>query len=59
VCYSDLRRQRRGPRGLGVSFGDTAQFVNPFPKSRISATTFAERYNATQEHWAIMEADYE
>lgn len=46
-------------RGLGVSFGDTAQFVNPFPGSRIAATTYAERYNATQDHWAIMEADYE
>lgn len=46
-------------RGLGVSFGDTAQFVNPFSKSRVRATTFAERYNATQEQWAIMESDYE
>ena len=46
-------------RALGVSFGDNAQFVNPFPESRVRATTFAERYNATVEHWAIMEADYE
>lgn len=46
-------------RGLGVSFGDTATFVNPFPKSRVSASTYAERYNASQEHWAILEADYE
>jgi 6-phosphofructokinase 1 len=46
-------------RALGVSFGDTPQFVNPFPHSRVHATTFAERYNATQEQWAIMEADYE
>ncbi|MGN6134058.1 MAG: 6-phosphofructokinase [Aureliella sp.] len=46
-------------RGLGVSFGDQGQFVNPFPKSRVQATTFAERYNATLEQWAIMEADYE
>jgi 6-phosphofructokinase 1 len=46
-------------RGLGVSFGDTSQFTNPFPESRVAATTYAERYNAQQNHWAIMEADYE
>lgn len=46
-------------RGLGVSFGDMSQFVNPFPESRVTASTYAERYDATQNHWAIMEADYE
>ncbi|MFO1063705.1 MAG: ATP-dependent 6-phosphofructokinase [Pirellulales bacterium] len=46
-------------RALGVSFGDTPQFVNPFPESRVRAQTYAERYNATHEHWAILEGDYE
>lgn len=46
-------------RALGVSFGDTPQFVNPFTCSRIQALTHAERFNATQDFWAIMEADYE
>ncbi len=46
-------------RGLGVSFGDTPQFVNPFVNSRVQAETFAEKYNATQEQWEILEADYE
>jgi ATP-dependent phosphofructokinase / diphosphate-dependent phosphofructokinase len=46
-------------RGLGVSFGDTPQFVNPFTRTRIQALTHAERFNATQDYWAIMESDYE
>ncbi len=46
-------------RGLGVSFGDTPQFVNPFPDSQITATTHAERFNATLEHWAIWESESE
>lgn len=46
-------------RGLGVSFGDTSQFQNPFIQSQVRASTFAERYQATQEQWAILEADYE
>lgn len=46
-------------RALGVSFGDTAQFINPFPRSRVRAKTYAERYDATLEQWHILEADYE
>ncbi|MCC6511156.1 MAG: ATP-dependent 6-phosphofructokinase [Pirellulaceae bacterium] len=44
-------------RGLGVSFGDTAQFVNPFPESRVQAATHAERFNASADYWAILELD--
>lgn len=46
-------------RGLGVSFGDIPQFVNPFPNSQITATTHAEQFNATVEHWAIWESECE
>ncbi len=46
-------------RGLGVSFGDIPQFVNPFPNSQVTATTHAERFNATLEQWAIFDADAE
>lgn len=46
-------------RGLGVSFGDTMQFCNPFPNSKITASTHAEQFNATGDHWAILEAESE
>jgi 6-phosphofructokinase 1 len=32
-------------RALGISFGDTAGYSNPFPKSQVTAETAAERYN--------------
>jgi len=32
-------------RALGVSFGDTAAFSNPFPHSRVTEATMAEMYN--------------
>lgn len=44
-------------RGLGVSFGDQLQFVNPFPNSQVTAMTHAERFNATLEQWDIYETD--
>ncbi len=46
-------------RGLGVSFGDTQQFCNPFPNSKINAVTHAEQFNATGDHWAVLEAENE
>ncbi len=32
-------------RALGVSFGDTATFSNPFPNSLVTEATMAEKYN--------------
>jgi ATP-dependent phosphofructokinase / diphosphate-dependent phosphofructokinase len=32
-------------RAMAVSFGDTPDFTNPFPKSKVFATTFVEKYN--------------
>jgi ATP-dependent phosphofructokinase / diphosphate-dependent phosphofructokinase len=46
-------------RGLGVSFGDTPEFTNPFPDSRVSARTFVEQYTASRDEWVIWESDYE
>ncbi len=46
-------------RGLGVSFGDQPQFTNPFPESKVCASTHAEKFNATAQYWAILESDYE
>ena len=44
-------------RGLGVSFGDTQQFVNPFLNSKVTASTHAEQFNATGDQWAILESE--
>ncbi len=32
-------------RAMAVSFGDTPNYENPFPLSKVEAKTFAERYN--------------
>ncbi len=32
-------------RALGVSFGDSAVFTNPFPKSRVTQAIMAEQFN--------------
>lgn len=32
-------------RAMAVSFGDSADYRNPFPKSKVVARTFAEKYN--------------
>ena len=34
-------------RALGVSFGDSAEFRNPFPHSRVPEVTLAEKYNTS------------
>lgn len=34
-------------RALGVSFGDSAIFSNPFPRSRVPQVTLAEKYNTS------------
>lgn len=34
-------------RALGVSFGDSAIFSNPFPQSRVPEVTMAEKYNTS------------
>ncbi|MDX1926632.1 MAG: ATP-dependent 6-phosphofructokinase [Pirellulaceae bacterium] len=36
-------------RALGVSFGDSAVYSNPFPHSRVPETTMAEKFNSTFE----------
>lgn len=46
-------------RGLGVSFGDTSGFENPFPNSRVAASTFAERFNVSTTEFALLLNDYE
>jgi 6-phosphofructokinase 1 len=35
-------------RALGVSFGDSAFFSNPFPQSRVPEATLAEKYNVSR-----------
>lgn len=37
-------------RAMAVSFGDSHEFRNPFPQSKIAAKTFAERYNFPLSH---------
>ena len=32
-------------RAMAVSFGDTADYRNPFPRSQVESKTFAEQYN--------------
>lgn len=32
-------------KAMAVSFGDTPDYCNPFPKSKVHAKTFAEQYN--------------
>ncbi|MCR9294305.1 MAG: ATP-dependent 6-phosphofructokinase [bacterium] len=34
-------------RAMAVSFGDSPGYQNPFPKSKVSAETFAEKYNVS------------
>jgi hypothetical protein len=34
-------------RALGVSFGDSAVFSNPFPQSRVPEVTMAEKFNTS------------
>jgi 6-phosphofructokinase 1 len=34
-------------RAMAVSFGDYAGYKNPFPKSKVAAETYAEKYNVS------------
>jgi ATP-dependent phosphofructokinase / diphosphate-dependent phosphofructokinase len=36
-------------RALNVSFGDSPDFCNPFPDSRVNAETLVEKFNLTQQ----------
>ncbi len=46
-------------RGLGVSFGDTPGFENPFPQSQVTAQTFAERFKASATDYSMLLNDYD
>ncbi len=46
-------------RGLGVSFGDTPGFENPFPESQVTAQTFAERFRASATDYSMLLNDYD
>jgi hypothetical protein len=44
-------------RALGVSFGDSAIFSNPFPHSRVPEGTLAEKYNVSHDGTVAFDDD--
>lgn len=44
-------------RALGISFGDTRNFVNPFPASKITEQTLVEKYNSENDSLVSFDDD--